>query len=171
MALLTGDIPPFSATGSSNSPCAHQPVAPHQDKAAAAPAPFSWSTLGSTSPFPIPSPRSTPGSQLCSRQPARFSAGKQGRALLVLQALGRETWSQGRESRCSTSEACSSGHPGGDLLFIHPFHAGPLWVHHAGHLEELIRSIQSYEPVLPKQQGFTVSASCLVGVLPLWLSG
>lgn len=89
MALLTGDVPPFPATGSSNFPRAYQLVGRHQDNAAAAPAPFSWSTLGSTSPFPIPSPWSTPGSQLCSGQPTRFSAGnKEGHYLCYKPSAG-----------------------------------------------------------------------------------
>lgn len=63
------------------------------------------------------------------------------------------------------SKACSSGHHSRDVLrgllaIIRSVPTGSLRIHHTGHLEELICSIQSYEPILPKQEGFMVTTGC-----------
>lgn len=109
-------------------------------------------------------------SSFCSGRPARFSAGKQGAALLVPTPRQRSPVLQGRKPSVPLGEARSSGYRDRDALrgllaIVHSLPTGSLWIHHAGHFEELIRSVQSYEPVLPKQRGFTVTTGCF-GQLP-----
>lgn len=112
----------------------------------------------------LPVGHSSPTSSLCSDRPTCFSAGKQGAALLVLTPHQRSLVPEGKETyypSCA-SKAGSSGHHNrgalqGLLALIHSFPTRSLRIHHAGHLEELICSIQGYEPLLTKQQGFTVT--------------
>lgn len=80
----------------------------------------------------------------------------------MLQPLGTGAWSQGKANPLSP---CSSGRHGRGVLLIHSFHTGSFWVDHAGQLEELICSIQSDQPVLPKQWDCTVTATTSLSIL------
>lgn len=60
---------------------------------------------------------------------------------------------------------CSSGRHDRGVLLIYSFHAASFRVHHAGQLEELIRSIQSDQPVLPKQWDCAITASTSLSIL------
>lgn len=74
---------------------------------------------------------------------------------------------EGKETCCPSCarKVCSSGHHSRDVLWgllaiVHSVPTGSLRIHHTGHLEELICSVQSYEPILPKQEGFMVTTGC-----------
>ena len=183
IALATRGISTFAATGSNTLrggfppvPIAHatQLEVSHQGYTTAVLAPF---CLGAPWGQHPPSRALLVGhgsltSSLCSGRPTCFSAGKQGAALLVLTSRQRKPGPGGKETCCPshTSEARSSGHHDRDTLrgllaIVHSFPAGSLRIHHTGHLEELICSIQSYKPILPKQQGFAVTTGCF-GQLP-----
>lgn len=131
------------------------------------------STLGPASAFPYPPGGAQLADLLALLRWAHLLLCRKTRSgTTCANPSAEEPGSGGKQTRCPscTSKACSSGHHdsntlGGLLAIVHSFPAGSLRIHHTGHLEELICSIQSYEPILPKQWVFIITTGCF-GQLP-----
>lgn len=122
-----------------------------------------WTPTRSTlQQFLLPSAGSPFPCLPCGASLAHSWAGKQGTVLLMLQPLGTGARSQRKVNPVSP---CSSGRHDRGVLLIYSFHAASFRVHHAGQLEELIRSIQSDQPVLPKQWDCAITASTSLSIL------